>query len=56
MILARSEVPHAWRQAFAYTALIIWVMLAVYWLMDGPVMHLLRLPWWGDYPSGPISG
>ncbi len=56
VILRQSQVPHAWRTAFAYTALTVWLLLAVYWLMNGPVWHLLVLPWWGDYPTGPISG
>ncbi len=56
MILARSQVAHAWRTAWAYIALIVWLMLVVYWLMNGPEMWLLRLQWWGDFPAGPISG
>ncbi len=56
VILHQSQVPHAWRTAWAYTALVVWLLLAVYWLMNRPVMHLLRLSWWGDYPTGPISG
>ncbi len=54
VILARSQVPHAWRTTWAYTALTVWLLVAVYWLMDGPVWHLLRLGWWGTYP-GPVS-
>ncbi len=56
LILRRSQVRHAWRTAWAYTALTVWLLIAVWWLMNGPVWHLLRLPWWGDYPTGPISG
>ncbi len=56
MILRQSQVPHAWRTTIAYLAVAVWACLLVYWLMDGPVMHLIRLPWWGDYPTGPISG
>ncbi len=54
VILHQSQVPHAWRTTLAYTALTVWLLLAVYWMMDGPVWHLLRLPWWGAYP-GPVN-
>ncbi len=54
LILARSQVPHAWRTALALFALVVWLLLAVYWLMNGPEMWLLRLGWWGTYP-GPVS-
>ncbi len=54
MILHRSQFPHAWRTALAYTALTVWLLLAVYWLMNGPLLSLLRLGWWGTYP-GPVS-
>ncbi len=55
MILRQSQVPHAWRTAWAYTALTIWLMLAVYWLMNGPLLWLLRLPWWGEFSWGTVS-
>ncbi len=56
MILARSMVPHAWRQALALFSVTVWLMLSMYLLIDGPLLHLLRAGWWGDYPTGQISG
>ncbi len=41
-VLSRSTVPHAWREAFALFAITAWMMVAVYVLMDGPVLWLLR--------------
>ncbi len=56
MILTRSTVPHAWRQAISLFAVTVWLMLVVYLLMDGPVLWLVRKPWWGQVPTGPVAG
>ncbi len=56
MILTRSTVPHAWRQAIALFAIAVWLMLGVYLLVDGPVLWLVRQSWWGQFPTGQIAG
>lgn len=43
-LLRPSPVPHAWRQALSLFAISVWVMLACYWVLTGPVLEwLLRL-------------
>ncbi len=50
-----STVPHVWRTTWATFSIIVWFMLAVYWLFDKPVLWLLRLHWWGDNPFGTMD-
>ncbi len=56
LILARSTVPHSWRQAIALFAVTVWLMLGVYLLVDGPVLWLVRQSWWGQFPTGQLAG
>ncbi len=53
-VLSRSTVPHAWREAFALFAVSMWLMVAVWLLMDGPVLWLLRQM--GTFEWGTVSG